>query len=438
MVKDKITKNKRGSIAIAGFNSLYLPDIADSCNFEVKSVSKNFETKTIDEILELSPDFLVCNLTFQNFKPYMENLARLKELLPTVKIIVYGEPFLTYNTNVTYENPFIDYAIIGEPELTLKDILNGVPNSEILGICYTDDNMQSVKTEQRPFIENLDELPFPIRMTDDKNRTAIIEVSRGCSNNCFHCLKPVINGNFVRTRSPISIVNEIKEHIKINKIKHFIFKADYFNFNNDWVKELCNLIIQEKLKITWSCELIPKNLDNELVQLMQKSGLRMCYLSAESGSQTILNNIGKGTKLDEIKEITKLLKKHHIKIWNTFIIGLPWETEETINETTKFAVELAGDRACFNIAAPYPRTKFFLYSMLNKLTTPDIDFSNANVAPIVRTHKLSKDAIYNLWKSLFLRYYFNPKIILKNLFAPKSIKEIKFFIKLLKRKFKGK
>ena len=141
--------------------------------------------------------------------------------------------------------------------------------------------------------------------------------------------------------------------------------------------------------------------------------------------------------MKEIKDITKLLKKHHIKIWNTFIIGLPWETEESINETVKFATELGGNRACFNIAAPYPGTKFFIYSMLNKLTTPDIDFSNANTAPIVRTHKLSKDAIFKLWKSIFIRYYFNPKIIFKTIFSVRSIREIKFFIKLIKNNSKS-
>ena len=429
---NNITNKYRGSIAFINTDSPYLHAIAEDCGFEVKFTSRIFEVETINEILEVSPNFLVCNVTFQKFKPYMESLAKLKDLLPSIKIIVCGEPFLTYNTNVTYENPFIDYVIIGEPEFTLKDILDDVPNDEILGICYTDDNMQSVKNEQRPLIENFDELPIHMKVLNSQNKTAIIEVSRGCSNNCFHCLKPVMNGNIVRARSPQNIVNEIKEHIKLNKIKNFVFKADYFNFNKGWVKELCNLLIKENLKITWSCELIPKNLDNEIITLMHKSGLRMCYLGVESGSQTILNNIGKGTNLTEIKTISKLLKKNKIKAWNTFIIGLPWETEETISETIKFAVELGGDRACFNIAAPFPGTKFFMYSMLNKLTTSDIDFSNCYINPIVRTHKLSKETLFKQWKTIFIRYYFNPKIMLKTLLSIRSMKEIKFFIKLIK------
>jgi radical SAM superfamily enzyme YgiQ (UPF0313 family) len=103
------------------------------------------------------------------YKSDMEFLLRAKELLPSVKIIVKGTPFLTYNMNVTYENPFISYVIVGEAEYTLRDILNGVPDNEILGICYTDDNMQAVKNEPRPFIEDLDNLPFPARHLVDNS-----------------------------------------------------------------------------------------------------------------------------------------------------------------------------------------------------------------------------------------------------------------------------
>ena len=211
---------------------LYLAAIAEECGYEAEVKDYSQGGDLFKDIQEYVPNYIVANIAMPTYKSDMEALAKIKQAFPSVKIIVKGAPFLTYNTNVTYENPFVDYVIYGEAEMTLKDILEGVPNEEILGICYTDDNFQPVKTEPRPFIENLDDLPFPARhlidnsvyrRPDNEKVQAVIKVSRGCPYHCFFCLATPVSGVNVRKRSAENIIAEIKECVEKYNITNFIF-----------------------------------------------------------------------------------------------------------------------------------------------------------------------------------------------------------------------
>ena len=382
-------------------NLLYSAAIAEEIGYEVKIFSFKQENgltafNSIPDVLPSVPDFVVSLITFEKFRVQMELLAKLKQNFPQIKIIVTGQPFLTYNNNVTYENPFIDYVIVGEQEYTLRDILDGVPNNDILGICYTDDNMQSIKNEPRPYVENLDEFPFPARHLLNDNTTAVIEISRGCPYHCFFCISSVEQGSACRVRNVENIINEIKYCIDNYKTKSFYFKSCCIN-DNDILKKLCELIIEAKLNITWSCDIIPNNLDEQLAKLMYKSGCRLCKIGIESGSNEILSKIEKGITLAGIKNAVDTFKKCKIKIAGYFILGLPWETEETFAETISFVRKLNIDKVVFNTAVPIPGTKFFVYSMLNKLFSAPPEFSeNDKKKPLAKSHKLSKDRIAQL------------------------------------------
>lgn len=412
-MENPVDKRSRGKVFFTDDENLYLPAIVKTCGYDVKINYKKPIPDMLNTIQVYLPDYIVANITFPKFRLRMETLAKIKELLPSVKIIVTGEPFLTYNTNVTYENPFIDYVILGEPEYVLRDILNGVPDNEILGILYTDDNMQSVKNELRPYIENLDELPFPSDININKNGEVIIEVSRGCPYHCFYCLASVKNGIALRIRSPQSVLEEIKYNISNLGLKKFYLKSDVFNFDNEWIANLCNLIIDNGLKINWSCELIPKNLNEKLIKLMYKSGLRYCKIGVESGSDEILKKLDKDITLDEINQTLSLLKKYKIKTICFYIYGLPWETEDTAKQTAEYAVKLNSDDAVFNIAVPLPGTKFFVYSMLNKLFVAPPEYSDGEKLPLAKSHKLSRERIFELKKQAEASFYNRIKYILK-------------------------
>lgn len=416
---------------------MYLASIAEQCDYEAKIKDYSLGGNFLEDLRSYNPDYIVANIATPSFKSDMEALAQAKLVLPNLKIIVKGAPFLTYNTNVVYENPFIDYVIMGEAELTLKDILNGVPDRDILGICYSE-NSQGVQNPPRPFNENLDDLPFPARhlvdnsiykRPDNGKVQAVIKVSRGCPYHCFFCLATPVSGSKVRTRSAENIIAEIKECVEKYNIKNFLFWSDIFNFDREWTLDLCRKIIESGLKITWSANTRANTMDDEMANLMYKSGCRLVSIGVESGSQEILNNIGKKITLDDIRNTVKILKKNKIKIYNYFVIGLPWETEKTVEETIKFAIELDSNFISFYTATPLPGTRYFAYAMMNNLVTETLDFSSAYYFPAVRSHELSKERIFELHKLAVKRFYLRPKFIIKTLLGLRSFNEFKnYFI----------
>ena len=416
---------------------MYLASIAEKSGFEAKIKDYSFGGDLEKDAAEFKPDYLVANIATPTFKSDMDSLKRVKERFPAIKIIVKGAPFLTYNTNVIYEHPYISYVIMGEPELTLKEILDGVPDSEILGICYQE-NFQGVKNELRPFNEDLDSLPFPARHLVDNNIyrrpdngkvQAVIKVSRGCPFHCFFCLASPVSGIKVRKRSAENIISEIKECVDKYNIKNFLFWSDIFNIDREWTLDLCRKIIESGLKITWSANTRADTMDDEMAELMYKSGCRLVSIGVESGSQEVLNNIGKKITLDNIRNTVKVLKKNKIKIYNYFVLGLPWETEKTAEETIKFAIELDSNFVSFYTASPLPGTKFFAYALVNKLAEDGLNFDGAYYIPAVRSHELSKERIFEIHKSAVRRFYLRPKFILKTLFSLQSFAEFKNYFK---------
>ena len=416
---------------------MYLASIAEACGYEAKIRDYSQGGDFIKDLREFKPDYLVANIATPTFQSDMNALKRAKEILKTVCIIVKGAPFITYNTNAIYENPFLDYVIIGEAEFTLRDILNRVPDEDILGICYRA-NFQAEKTEKRPFIENLDLIPFPARhlvdnsiyrRPDNGKVQAVIKVSRGCPYHCFFCLATPVSGPKVRVRSAENIVAEIRECVEKYDIKNFVFWSDIFNFDRDWTLNLCRKIIESGLKMTWSSNTRADTMDDEMAALMYKSGCRLVSIGVESGSQRMLNNIGKRTTLDDIRNTVKILKKNKIKIYNYFVIGLPWETEETVEETVKFAIELDSNFISFYTATPLPGTKFFAYAMTNNLVEGNLDFRSAYYQPVVKSHELSRERIFELHKLAVKRYYLRPEFIIKTLLSLRSFSEFKNYIK---------
>ncbi len=416
---------------------MYLAAIAEQAGCEAKIADYSLGGNMEQDLNDFKPDYIVANIATPAFRTDMEALRKAKEILPQAKIIVKGAIFLTYNTNAIYEHQYIDYVIIGEPELPLKDILDNVPDSEIPGICYKQ-NMQGVKNKPRKFIENLDILPFPARhlvnnnlyrRPDNGKVQAVIKVSRGCPFHCFFCLATPVSGIQVRMRSVDNIVLEIKECIEKYNIKNFLFWSDLFDFDRNWTMDLCKKIIDEKLNIVWSANTRADTISQEMAGLMYQSGCRLMSIGVESGSQMILDKIGKRLKLETIRKAVKILKKAKIKIYNYFVIGLPWETEETVEETIKFAIELDSDFISFYTATPLPGTRFYDYAIKEKLFDNTASYNNAYYYPVIRTHALSKEKVFELHKQAIKRFYLRPGFIIRTLMRLRTFTEFKNYFR---------
>ncbi len=416
---------------------MYLAAVAEKAGLEAKinDYSQNGDYEA--DLKEFNPDYLVVNIATPTLEHDLDAVKKAKEICPNVITIAKGAAFLTLAERIIKEHNELDFGILGEAENTLKEILEGKPKAEILGLYYKEND--DVKfTGNRPFIEDLDSLPFPARHLVDNNIyrrpdnnkvQATIKVSRGCPFHCFFCLATPVSGAKVRRRSPENIVAEIKECVEKYNIKNFLFWSDIFNIDKDWTMKLCQAIIDSGLKITWSANTRADTADLEMAEMMYKSGCRLVSIGVESGSQYMLEKMGKKITLNDVRRTVKVFKKAKIRIYNYFVIGLPWETEETVDETIKFAIELNSDFISFYTATPLPGSRFYDYALEHNLFDKETSFENAYYYPAVNTHNLSRERVFELHKSAIKRFYLRPLYILKMLSRIRSFAEIKnYFI----------
>ncbi len=414
---------------------MYLASVAEKAGLEAKIRDYSQGGDYVKDLKEFQPDYLLINAATPTLQHDLEALKIAKEVLPDVITFAKGAAFLTISNDVMRDCDALDVIIFGEAEETLRELLEGKNKSEILGIYYRE-NGEIKFTGQRPFIENLDEIPFPARhlvdnsiyrRPDNNKVQAVVKVSRGCPFHCFFCLATPVSGAKVRKRSPENIVAEIRECVEKYGITNFVFWSDIFNIDRDWTISLCNAIIESGLKITWSANTRADTADFEMAKIMYKSGCRLVSVGVESGSQYMLDKIGKKIKLDDVRRTVSIFKKAKIRIYNYFVIGLPWETEETIEETIRFAIELNSDFISFYTATPLPGSRFYDYAKENNLFDKETSFENAYYYPAVNTHTLSRDRVFELHKSAVKRFYLRPRYILKMLFKIRSFAEVKSY-----------
>lgn len=414
---------------------LYLAAIAEKEGLEayIRDYSQGGDFEA--DLKEIKPDYLVANIATPTMNEDLKCFSTAKSILPKIINIAKGAIFLTKNAEVMLKHKDITYIISGEAEETLKELLKKEKDpKDILGLWYREGFVVKF-SGVRPFIENLDELPFPARhlinnklyrRPDNNKVQAVIRVSRGCPYHCFFCLATPVYGSKVRTRSAENIIAEIKECYEKYKIKNFIFWADTFDNDREWTVNLCEKLIKSKLKITWSANTRADKADEKLAKLMYKAGCRLVSLGSESGSQFILDKIGKNITLNDIRDTVKAFKKAHIRIYNYFVLGLPWEDEQTAQATIDFAIELDTDFVSFYTAAPLPGTRFYNYA-IKELHEDIEDFDEAYYKPVLNTYSLSKERVLELNKKAVKSYYLRPLYILKMLLKIRSFYEIKSY-----------
>lgn len=414
---------------------MYLAAVAEKTGLEAKIMDYSQGGDYEKDLKEFKPDYLLINIATPTLEHDLDAVKIAKQICPNIKIIAKGAAFLTFGLAILEEHKDLDIGILGEAEETLREILEGKSMPKILGIYYRDDLLIKF-TGQRPFIEDLDSIPFPARhlvdnsiyrRPDNNKVQATIKVSRGCPFHCFFCLATPVSGAKVRRRSVQNILEEIKECVEKYNITNFLFWSDIFNLDRKWVFELCQAIIDSGLKITWSANTRADTADLEMAQKMYESGCRLVSIGVESGSQYMLDKMGKKITLDDIRNTVKIFKKAKIRIYNYFVIGLPWESEETVEDTIRFAIELDSDFISFYTATPLPGSTFYSYAREHNLFDKDTSFANAYYYPAVNTHYLSKDRIFELHKSAIRRFYLRPFYILKMLSRIRSFAEVKSY-----------
>jgi anaerobic magnesium-protoporphyrin IX monomethyl ester cyclase len=367
-------------------------------------------------------DLLACNL--------------VKEINNNIITVAKGTIFLQGDEHITNYFNNLDIAIGGEPNEVIEELAKGLDLSEIKGIIYRKNGMIN-RNAVRPFKENIDELPFPARhlikneiyaRMDNGRPQATIETGRGCYGQCIYCLTGQVSGYKLRQRTSDNIIAEIKECISKYKIKDFHFRSDTFTANKYGVMELCGMITDEKLNINWVCTSRVDSIDEEMIRCMKKAGCWGISFGVESGSQKMLDLMKKGIKVEQIKEAFRLCNKYSIDSFAYFLIGLPWETEETVNESITLAIEIDPSIAEFFIAYPFPGTEFYEIAVREGLIREKgFKREGAYGLPSIDTLFLKKERLLELRKKALRKFYLRPGYMLKLLRRIRSGNELFYY-----------
>jgi anaerobic magnesium-protoporphyrin IX monomethyl ester cyclase len=353
------------------------------------------------------------------------------------RLIAIGPHVTALPKESLHTYPGIDYVIIGEAEESLRELIDAVESgkslNDVKGIGYRNENKIAVITEKRPPIEDLNSLTYPRHdlLPLEKyslpligRKYTFVMTSRGCPFNCTFCRSPVMWGKKVRKRSPENIIGELKE-LKLLGIDNIIFHSDTFTLDKKWTLDLCQKIIDEKLNIRWIANSRANTIDKEMLARMKKAGCWMIAYGFESGSQDILDLSKKEITIDQIRNAARWTDEAGIKIWGYFIIGLPGETKETINQTIKLAKELPIYIANFAIGAPYPGTEFFRTAKANNwLVSEDWEKFDQNYSAVVNYESCSSDDIVNGVRRSYKEYYLNPLTVIRIISSIRSIRDI--------------
>ncbi len=329
----------------------------------------NSDGLIIKFLKEEKPDFIGFSCTTSSFFDGIRIAGLAKTHCPDIKVIFGGVHVSAIREGLMQEYPSIDYLVVGEGEETLKELLT-TPQADlktVKGIVLRTPDNQVVFTGFRKKMLDLDSLPFPAYeklsgyphvyklpiFNYPKVPNASCISSRGCPYSCSYCDRSVFRKSF-RYNSADYLYAHLKYLKEQFNIQHINFYDDQFTFNRARVEAFAKLMIENKLNLTFNCAARAEHLDFELLKLMKAAGCWMISLGIETGDADLLAQHRQNPDLDMMREQIHLIKKAGIRVKGLLMMGLPGETEASIQKSRKYVYSLPLDD--FNLAkfTPFP------------------------------------------------------------------------------------
>jgi len=355
-----------------------------------------------------------------SYKNALRVAQLVKEASPTTHVVI-GGPQATFLVEETLACPAVDVLVRHEGEETIVELMrhfagDGISLDSIRGIAFRDGD-QIYRTAHRPSLTNLDSLPFPARHLFKAHlytKPGILITARGCPSHCVFCAANALYPDVCyRARSPQAVVDEIVELVEHFGVGEFFIADDVFTLQPKRAIEICEQIIRRGLKARWTCEARVNSMTPELIQKMREAGCYLVQYGVETGNPEIMGQIRKGITLDQVEEVVNFSQAAGMDVICSFIIGFPWDTRHTVEQTIAFARRLCrmGARepnlggsgrglvnAMFAYLTPLPGT--YLYNHADELgmriLSRDWDHFTMS-APIVETDHLSATEMRNLY-----------------------------------------
>ncbi len=380
-----------------------------------------------EETINIAKDyeFLVLFTSTPGFPGDIRLAQAIKNANPGIKIAFVGPHVSVLPERSLRDCPAIDFVCRKEFDYAVVDYANGKPLEDIPGVSFLKDG-KVVHNPDAPQIQDLDALPHVTEVYKrdlDVTRYNVpfllhpyvsLYTTRGCPAQCTFCLWPqTLSGHPWRKRSTDDVAREMaraKEYWP--NVKEFFFDDDTFNIQKARTIELCGKL--KPLGLTWSCT-SRVTTDYETLKAMKEAGCRLLIVGYESGDPQILKNIKKGATVERARQFTKDCHKLGLVIHGDFILGLPGETRDTINNTIAFAKELDVETIQVSVAHAYPGTELYDYAVKNGFMVASnkmVDEGGHQLAHI-QYPGLAADEILGAVHRFYDEYYFRPRAVFR-------------------------
>ncbi len=382
-----------------------------------------------DVVAEMARDYdlVVLHTSTPSFTLDCRTARLMKDVNPNCVVGFAGGHVTAEPEAALQAGDAIDFVTRKEMDFAVKEVWDGRDWSDIAGISYRKGGAIHHNPD-RPVLTNkdLDALPFvtPIYHRDldylkynspyCQYPYVSLYTGRGCPARCTFCLWPqVTTGHSYRVRSPENVIEEVRGMPTLfPELKEIFFDDDTFTADPPRARKIGELM--RPLGLCWSTN-SRANVDRDTLKVLKDGGLRLFVIGYESGSDTILKNIKKGVSTERARRFTRDCHDIGILIHGTFIVGLPGETLQTIEESIRFAREMNPETLQVSLASPYPGTEFFRYVQDEGFLVDSVYNDESGYQRCTVTYpNLSSEEIFDAVERFYRQYYFRPSYIFKS------------------------
>ena len=421
-------------------NLMYIASVLISGGHDVKILDLYAEglseTELLRRAVEFRPDLAGFATYTASFDMAKAGARLLKDHIPGLTTVA-GGIHSSYLPSESLAGGDFDFAVVGEGERTMVEradaLAAGKDPAGVAGLVYRKDG-QAVSTGPRPLIDDIGAIPWPayglvdlshyqlgITRATSTAPAASVLTMRGCPYRCTFCSHHFGYDGRLRMRDPGDVVAEMKTLYDRHGVREFQFEDPSFTCAPRHVMEICRLIVESGMKITWNCNVRANTSSDELFAAMSAAGCRRALLGVESGSQELLDRMKKGISLEGVRRTVELAKKQGMTVHVAFILGTPGETLESARRTFEFAKELDPDYVMFSVYIPTPGGELFERLKtegrldLDEVYGADYVTVYSERAPLVEMSDVPAEKLLSLMEDYTRGFYLRPSYVLKRL-----------------------